>query len=433
MRSVVIGFAFAFLALGSGRDATSLFDERRALDWDHKAIRYSEWRADDPVARLQKRIEEGAVNLNYESQHGYLRSLLQALQVPVSSQILVFSKTSFQAARISPRTPRALYFNDEVSVGWVRGGDVLEIVSIDPHQGPMFYTIDQEPVGRPRLVRRDECLQCHAGVGTSGVPGLVVRSVHVERSGMVVLPAESFITDHRSPLKERWGGWYVTGTHGSQTHMGNAVIDSAGRSLTSAFGNSNLNLSDLKYRFDTGAYLSPFSDIVALMTVEHQTRMTNLITRLGYDTRIADAEGRPPDNGVLEELVKYMLFADEALLEAPVRGVTDFTEEFARRGPRDRKGRSLRDFDLTKRLMRYPCSFLIYSESFDGLPEAARERVYRRLWEVLSGQDTSPTFARMTEADRRAVKEILIDTKPGLPEYWTNEELRTKRSTIRVQ
>src|SRR2546423_11292186 len=217
---------------------------------------------------------------------GAIQSQKEEKRCPPPKQRSRFrSKTSFQASRISPRIPRALYFNDRVAVGWVRGGDVVEIASVDPRQGVVFYTLDQERSASPQIVRRDECLQCHAAGSTLGVPGFLVRSVYPNSSGMPLFHAGSFITDHRSPLSQRWGGWYVTGTHGSQTHMGNMVYEDAGTPTPATAQGGNV--TDLAGRIDTGAYLSPHSDIVALMTLEHQSRMQNLITRVSYETRMA--------------------------------------------------------------------------------------------------------------------------------------------------
>jgi hypothetical protein len=330
---------------------------------------------------------------------------------------------------------RALYFADDVYVGWVPGGDVLEFAAQDPQQGVIFYTMDQEAGPKARIDRRDECLQCHASGGTLGVPGVVVRSVFVERSGMPLFQAGGFVTDHRSPLSQRWGGWYVTGTHGSQLHMGNVFAEDRDHP-DQLDREKGANVTDLKGRIDIGGYLGGHSDIVALMVLEHQTRMTNLITRVNYETRLAlheqqainKALGQSEDqvsesarrriDNAAEALLKYMLFADEALLEAPVKGASSFARDFEARGPRDKKGRSLRDLDLTRRMFRYPCSYLIYSEAFDGLPPAVRDRTYRRLWEVLTGADQSALFSRLGTADRDAIREILGDTKQDLPGYW---------------
>lgn len=330
---------------------------------------------------------------------------------------------------------RALYFGDDVSVGWVPGGDVLEFAATDPRQGVVFYTMDQDPNAMPRIDRRDECLQCHASGGTLGVPGLMVRSVYVERSGMPLFSAGGFVTDHRSPLSQRWGGWYVTGSHGSQRHMGNVFAEDRDHP-EDLDREKGANVTDLKGRIDIANYLAPSSDIVALMVLEHQTRMTNLITRVGWETRMAlndqkainkalgEPEDRISDSGrrridnAAEALLKYMLFADEALLEAPVSGSSGFAAEFEKRGPQDKAGRSLRQLDLTHRMFRYPCSYLIYSDAFDALPPTVRDRIYRRLWEVLTGVDQTPLFQRLTSTDRKAIYEILLDTKKDLPAYW---------------
>jgi hypothetical protein len=421
--AIVASFAFAD------------FDGSYILPLDHAAIQYNSAPVSDRVSALQQKLREGKMKFESAGPHGYLSAVLKALNVPVSSQLLVFSKTSFQAPRISPRMARALYFTDDVFVGWVPGGDVLELASVDPRQGVIFYTMDQDSGPKPRIDRRDECLQCHASGGTLGVPGLTVRSVYVERSGMPLFHAGGFVTDHRSPLSQRWGGWYVTGTHGSQRHMGNVFAEDRDHPdlLDREAG---ANVTDLKGRIDVGRYLAPSSDIVALMVLEHQTRMINLITRVGWEARLAlsdrkaisdalkepegtisDSTRRRIDNAV-ESLLKYALFTEEALLSEPVKGAPAFAKDFQERGPRDHAGRSLRDLDLTRRMFRYPCSFLIYSEAFEALPPIVRERFYRRLWEVLTGADQTPVYSRLTAADRKAVLEILLDTKRGLPDYW---------------
>ena len=430
MRKTFLGLAAVTAAF-----AFADFDGSYILPLNHAALQYNTTPVSDRVAGLQRQLREGKVKLDYDDRHGYLSALLKALGMAESSQVLVYSKTSFQAPRISPRMPRALYFTDDVFVGWVPGGDVLEIAAVDPRQGVIFYTMDQEAGPKPRIDRRDECLQCHASGGTLGVPGLMVRSVFVERSGMPLFNAGGYVTDHRSPLAQRWGGWYVTGTHGSQRHMGNIFVED--RDHPDALDREKgANVTDLKGRIDVENYLAPSSDIVALMVLEHQTRMTNLLIRVGWETRMAlsdqkainemlkepedqlsDSTRRRIDNAA-ESLLKYTMFADEALLDAPVKGAPSFAKEFQARGPRDHAGRSLRELDLTRRMFRYPCSFLIYSEAFDALPRVVRERFYRRLYEVLTGADQTPLYARLSAADRKAVLEILLDTKRDLPESW---------------
>jgi hypothetical protein len=123
-------------------------------------------------------------------------------------------------------------------------------------------------------------------------------------------------------------------------------------------------------------------------------------------------------DGDIQELVTYMLFGDEARLEDSIEGVSRFTQTFPERGPRDSKGRSLRDFDLKTRMFRYPLSYMIYSEAFDGMPEYDRERIWQRVYQVLNGRDSSKKFARLSAEDRQAILEIVRDTKANLPVYW---------------
>lgn len=380
----------------------------------HPAIGYGSAPVDDAVARLMRRMSAGQTQLTFDPATGYLPSVLRALNVPVESQVLVFSKTSFQASRINPQNPRALYFSDDVSVGWVRGGDYLEFVAQDPRQGAVFYVLKQTPEGA-RFERSDtSCLSCHVSEATRSVPGMFVGSVFPGRDGMTMY-GPAYTTDDRTPFALRWGGWYVNGTHRAQRHMGNAVVvneSDLGAMVTS----ETLQVPSLNGRVDMSGYPSPASDIVALMVLEHQAHMANLITRLGWEARVGADAGRPLRAAAVE-LVDYMVFANAAPVPGPVSGVSTFAATFAARGPFDSRGRSLRQLDLTSRLLRYPCSFMIYSEAFDALPDRAKSEVYSRLWEVLSGADAAAA-ARLTPSDRTAIIEILRDTKAGLPDYF---------------
>jgi hypothetical protein len=406
------------------------------VPYSEEPIRYLADRVNDPVAKLQERIDRGEVTLKYGARHGYLESVLELLDIPISSQTLVFSKSSFQYRKISPRSPRALYYNDNVYVGWVRDGHSLEVASFDANQGAIFYLLEQQRSNQPAFIRATlDCTQCHVAPGTRGVPGVLVRSIYTKGTGTQATHTTSFVTGHESPLEERFGGWYVTGTHGRRTHMGNVFVQDPAHPevLDRAAG---ANIVDLAGRFDRSAYLTGHSDIVAQLVLAHQTQLHNLITLVNFRARLAlhahakaNADGGKPSGPLpedarrsferpAEDLVRYLLFADEAPLEGPIAGTSDFAREFPARGPRDARGRSLRDFDLKGRLFRYPCSYLIYTDAFDALPAPAREYVYRRLLEVLTGRDRGDGFRRLSAEDRRAIFEILLATKPGLPEEW---------------
>jgi hypothetical protein len=315
------------------------------------------------------------------------------------------------------RNPRALFFNDTVAVGWVRGAPVLEIAALDPRQGVIFYTLEQQPAGSPRLARNDECLACHLSWDTLGVPGLVMMSTLPRPDEDAY--ANGFFTTHGSPFEQRWSGWYVTGDAGA-THLGNRPVAPAElqRPTIAAPDRPLASLADV---FDAKGYPSVHSDVVALMVLSHQVTMTNHLVRIGWEARLAlagDADATARVREAAVDVVDYMLFVDEPALSARVQGSTPFTEVFAAQGPHDARGRSLRQFDLAGRMMRYPCSYMVYSEAFDMLPAAAREAIYARLWRVLSGEERGARYARLTAADRQAVLEILRATKPDLPDYF---------------
>ncbi|MEZ5402532.1 MAG: hypothetical protein R2729_22845 [Bryobacteraceae bacterium] len=407
MRPLLL-FAVAATAFAQSR-RPSLIDELRILPSEHPAIDYWNARPNDAVAQLQQRLESGETKLEHDPQFGYLPAVLRALAVPVSSQALVFSKTSFQAVRIFPRVPRAIYHNDTISAGYVRGSEVMELASLDPKLGVVFYTLSQVKSAVPQFeARTTECLSCHAGPATAGIPGLFVRSVRPDRSGTPDR-APGFLTDHRSPLDERWGGWYVSGRNGSAKHLGNAIYERSGAE-NSLLGSARLNLDTLEPYVTSIDYLTGTSDIVSLMTLEHQTRMTNLIVRLNYEARMAPAGPLPAAvTNAAEELLRYMLFTDEAPLTAPVSGNKEYREAFESMGRKDKRGRSLHQLDLKTRLLRYPCSYMVDSEAFAEIPAAALGYVKGRLAEILDGKDQSPEFAAIAPADRKAIREILGD------------------------
>ena len=419
VRVLAVALIVATFATGLGAQRDQPYREN--LPADHPAIEYDAGPFEDPVARLAQAVAAETVTLDYDDRFGYLPSLLDRLDIPVDSQVLVFSKTSFQADKISPRHPRAIYFTDDVAVGFVHEADVIELAAFDARRGGVFYTLGAGR-GRPRFARPDGCLRCHQGAATLGVPGPYVGSVSTSATGRPDFRLGTVVTDHRTPFEERWGGWYVTGAHGALRHRGNAVARDPTRGAGTVAA-ENQNLATLVRFIDPGSYLAPTSDLIALLTLEHQTHMINLLTRVGWEARIAELDGRLDESEAterragVEETVRYMLFADEAPLTNPIRGVSPFTETFPARGPRDQRGRSLRDFDLRTRLFRHPLSYMVYSDLFDELPDPVRASIYERLFEVLTG-DAATGFERLSAADRQALREILRETKAGLPASW---------------
>ena len=256
------------------------------------------------------------------------------------------------------------------------------------------------------------------------VPGMITRSMFTSREGDTIPQLGSFLVDHRTPLAQRWGGWFVTGNHGAPpygglSHMGNVTTTLKGTADIASTSNEVL-IEWLNSDAAARAYLSRESDIAALMVFDHQMHAINLLTRLNWETRVA-ADGGVPDfaagtlRDLVDETVDYFLFVGEAPPPARLTPSAGFAQRFAARAPRDRHGRSLRDLDLEHRLLRYPCSYMIDSQAFAALPQAARDAIYARMSAILSGRDAGAKYAHLSPEDRRAIAEILRATKSDAP------------------
>jgi hypothetical protein len=366
--------------------------------------------APDPVARLARRIQSGGSNLAFEAKHGYLKSVLKELGIPISSQTLVWSKTSLQGPRIGPRNPRAIYFNDHTYVGWVNGGEFIEIGSIHPTDGTQFYTIRN--VLQPKVAvdkEFDRCISCHAGPGMGGSPRLLARSVNADKLGYQLMSGGRIVTP-RTPIEQRWGGWYVSGTHGKIRHRGNspAVGDDESFTFDPEIG---ANKTDLSRYFDTGQYLSPHSDIVALMVLESQMHLQNEIIRTGSSVRRWLLDPDSTLASACEPLVEALLGVGEAPLKEPIKGMGTFQREYESGGIKDAKGRSLRELDLKTRLYKHRLNPMILSESFSALNPVAKKQVLARLAEIAEGTYASERFSFLKESDRTALKDVLSSFK----------------------
>lgn len=380
----------------------------------------------DAVAALLARIARSEVLLT-GSDLEILRTVLQELQVPVSSQILVFSRTSLQSGLIGPDTPRALYFSDSVYVGWVPHG-LIEVIAIDPELGPVFYGFDpQDARDRSRtFVRERSCLRCHDGSLTGNHPGLFARSVFTTESGQPLLDHSPAALNPSLEFSQRWGGWYVTGYSGIPPHRGNAFSrEIEGQLVVTA---SAERPSDLTSRLETTHYLAATSDAVALLVFEHQLAMHNCLSRAAHDYRLAVAEqprattatkGPPasPENvadqlhRLAEDVLDALLFRDAAPLPLGITGSAAYRQDFASRAQRTRAGLSLADFSLDGRLFSYRCSFLIYSEAFRALPAELKHAILSRLGRCL-GTDTDPRYGYLEPEERRRIRDILSETHP---------------------
>jgi hypothetical protein len=411
-----------------------------ADDIQREPIRYSETAAADRVAALQIRLAAGRFAHDPAAgETAFLLAVMRELEVDPATQVLVFSKTSLQIDRISPFRPRALYFSDEIYLGWVPGGDI-ELAAIDPALGPVFYLLRPPGGGGPaQLERRDDCLRCHQGLNPDRVPGLLIRSVFAAADGHPIFSAGTHFTTHSSPLDERWGGWFVTGEHGPMRHMGNVFAvarEDRGADLDREAG---ANLARVPATANLKGYPRGDSDIVALMVLEHHVTAHNAIFAAHYQARqalhrnraLAPHLGYAPDElsestrrvleNAADRLLRVLLFHDEFQLDGfGVEGGPDFRAAYARGARPGPEGRSLRDLQLMSRLFKLRCSPLVYSGAFANLPDEFRAIVLARLAAVLDPARGAPpagdpAFAHLGATERQRIRAVLAATLPGMP------------------
>jgi hypothetical protein len=376
----------------------------------------------DPVTQLKADLEGGRIELDRTNERAFLVSLLKALRVPTTSQILVFSTTSLQLRLISPANPRALYFNEDVHVGYIPGGRI-EVVSMDPELGGIFYIFDIPRGSDPiRLDRSDRCMNCHVNEDTEEVPGLVIRSVLPGPSGGSLKAFRGGRTGHGIPFAERFGGWYVTGAGPLTNHWGNLV----GQYSPGGSGPARRVVAPGS-AFDFARYAAPSSDVLPHLLHEHQVGFMNRIIHAAYRTRACLQEGAgqlSPEHGQLldehaESIVRYLLFADEAPLPAGgLAGDPLYKQDFLALKKAARDGSSLRDFDLQTRLFRHRCSYMIYSAPFQKLTDPIKSRIYTRLQAALSQNQAQDAFSYLGADEKSAIRRILQETLPALPAGW---------------
>lgn len=421
MRSLAILSLTVSLALGSVR-ADEPVDY---TDLDSEAHRYWTRELEDPFSRAIGAIEDGEVGLDRSGELAFLGSLLNAFDIPAASQLLVFSTTSLQLSLISPRNPRAIYFNEDLYIGYIPGGRI-EIVSIDPNLGGIFYIFEVPRPGAGAAAlsvdRSRRCMNCHADTQTRDVPGLTISSVVPGPRGGSMDSFRDELSGHQIPFSSRFGGWHVTGDHHLGKHWGNLI----GNFVDGELVTQPVLAGE---RFDFSRYLVETSDILAHLLLEHQIGFLNRVFEATYRARsyvfasgggpLTDAQEASLDR-VADELVRYLLFADEAALPGDgLAGDAALVEAFLRKKKEDPEGRSLRDLDLRSRMFTYRCSYMIYSEAFAAMPAPVRGRVWSRLGKAL-GVDRSETgnFDYLPAAEKLAIRSILRNTLAGIPDGW---------------
>lgn len=387
--------------------------------WDLAPILYSDRTSTDTLASLAADLASGKTKAEGETELERLRFVLKALRVPEESQVLVFSKTSHQNALIRPDNPRALYFSANAYVGYVPGGKI-EVITQDMVLGPVFYLIGVGKEGGLKIERDlSTCISCHGTTATENVPGMQVRSVFPDEDGDPILGMGTSQVNHETPLAERWGGYYVTG-RSSLPHLGNRVYQNGGPAEPKAS-----KLVDLRGTINVTKYLRPTSDIVALMLLEHQCRMHNLLTsasmqyrRAYYLGRAINADADPDEgsagrvaDGVADQIIECLFFKDEADSGENIEGGEAFQKSFVAQFPKTRDGRSLADFKLYQHLFKHRCSFMVYSDAFRALPPRVKQAVLGKMRQVLAGEN--PKVGWLKEPERKKIAAILSETLPG--------------------
>lgn len=407
--------------------------------FERRPISYSTTAPHDAVTTLKRKLAAGEIRWDGDDK-SVVRQLLLALGIPESSQLLVFSKTSFQKDRISPSRPRAIYFGDEVYVGWCPGG-LIEVAAVDPVLGPVFYSFDpRSEAGASRFDRDPDCMRCHGGTFVRDVPGLLVRSMFCDANGQPLLALGTDLVEDSTPIEKRWGGWYVTALRAGPQHRGNLVLASE-QEPNPAQLSANANLANLNKLVDTSPYLVPTSDVTALLIFEHQVSVQNAMTRanqqclrmMTYQTNLQAELKETVTTEPTYESVKHsfseaaqqicdaLLCKDAAALPSGgIAGVGTFARDFEKSGRAAANQPSFKSLDLGSRLFRYRCSYLIQSASFDNLQPTLRRRVLQRLWRVVSDPTPDPRYAYLESQERQGIHDLIASNIHHLPPCWAS-------------
>lgn len=409
-------FLIALLLMTGGAVFGDAFYERSPVD-------YENGKESNEIVRLQEKLDKG-LTLKHDARHGYLKAVLEALNIPVSSQVLVFSKTSFHRKLISTHNPRAMYFNKNTYVGWVDGAKVLEIGVADENLGAVFYTFSQSKGDKLKFNRDDSCLSCHASGRTENEPGFFIRSVFPDKTGEPIARAGEDRVDHTTPLDLRWGGYFVTADKFKTPHRGNGYVEKEGKYEIKH--KEAKTFKDLDMFFDPEKFLTDTSDVQALMALEHQVKMHNLFTSTKFRSMhalhnekvINEALGETGRrdltkrilNNAANEILEYMLFENEQSIKGlEIQGNKDFTKAFSYAAPKTKDGKSLSELSFDSSIVKYPCSWAIYSDSFKGLPAELKELVLQRLIVILSGDEVPDKYIHLRKV-RDDIHKILLET-----------------------
>jgi len=402
----------------SGFISSISYGESAKIDFRHSIHRYLEKLPQDPFSNFKRKMESGIIKLNFGSEKKYLSSLLDELTISPHSQLLVYSTTSLQLSRISPTNPRAIYFTDDIYLGYVPGGQI-EIIGIDPQLGaiPYIFNLPKEnDFKHPTIYRSKRCMNCHASPDIGGAPGLLIASVIPGDGGGSIDAFRKKISGHGVPYEKRFGGWHITGRHPFVETWANQIGEMRDGNIL------KIPNPPGKY-FTWDKYLTEKSDLIPHLLLEHQIGFTNRCIAITYKFRELKILNRDSRNiNLIEEetqsLLSYILFKNEALLpENKINSETQYVLDFENSSTRNQKGKDLRKLNLKTRLFNLRCSYMIFSNSFSGLPSVIKDCLINKLHLILSCDQKKipPAFSYLGNDERKIIKQILSTSLPGFP------------------
>lgn len=410
--------SLAFWAAASAASVAAADEPRavavtEALPFGQRPVDYWSKDSDDVVAELQRRLDAKELELPFVEKFGYLPAILKELDVPIESQLLAFSSQSPHRSQIRPERPRAVYFNEDVSVSWFPGAVLLEIAAQDSRKGTLFYTVVNRGETRPEFYRSNSqtCLGCHHMPANPSWTGVAVPG-HLLRNFLETDEAKQHpfgkIRSHTLPLEDRWQTWYVTGIHPEQRHRGNLSLAEHQR-LKSEDASYYRTVADLAVDFDTGRYPTNTSDVVAHLVFDHQMLGLNLLARLSYEHQFQVR------SNIEDLVVRYLLMVDEAPLKKPVAVESKYAAWYRQHGPQDAMGRPLHELDLETRLFKRRISPLVNCRMVRGFPAELKQSLFGRLSAVLTGKEPIEGDS-IPEADWQATLRILRVAVEGWPQ-----------------
>ncbi|MBT3668082.1 MAG: hypothetical protein HN548_11450 [Opitutae bacterium] len=373
----------------------------------------------DPFSKFFKNLENGNITLNFNSEKEYLLSLFKELEISPYSQLLVYSTTSLQLSRISPSNPRAIYFGDDIYLGYVPGGQI-EIIGIDPELGAIPYIFNiprKNDLKHPSIYRSKRCMNCHASQETKGAPGLLLSSVIPGPGGGSIDAFRRGEFGHAVSYEKRFGGWHITGmnpfTNSWANHTG-IMQDGEIKKINNPPG---------KY-FSWDKYPIGQSDALPHLVLEHQVGFTNLCISISYKFREIKSLDEQPKSEEYKEIIEnetnsllfYVLFKNEAKLPRnKMRIDSPFAKDFKNSVKPTNQAMLLREFDLEDRIFQLRCSYMIFSNSFEGLPVQIKNQFLKKLRYILSCErkNLPKEYSYLDCEERHKINSILLDSLSG--------------------